>query len=127
MAEVKLTLLREMREIVRARQKTDFDHPYQTGIKLFGREKFAEAAEKFREAVKINPDFSFSHHYLGQALFESGNIDEARIAFSQAIELNPYFTATYIYLGKLETEKGNLAEAEKCYRKTLELHPASPK
>lgn len=123
MADDKLKLLRQMREIVRARQQTASDHPHQAGIELLGQEKFAEAAEKFREAVRLNPDFSFSHHYLGTALYELGNIDEAQTAFLQAAELNPHYAATYFYLGKIETEKENLAEAEKFYRKTLELRP----
>jgi tetratricopeptide (TPR) repeat protein len=123
MVDGKLKLLREMREIVRVRQTTDTEHPHQTGVKLFGQGKFAEAAEKFREAVKLNPDFSFSYHYLGQALFESGNIDDAHNAFLQAARLNSHYAATYICLGKIETEKGNPAAAEKHYRKTLGLRP----
>lgn len=123
MPDDKLKLLREMREIVRARQKTASDHPHQTGIKFIGQEKFAEAAEKFREAVKLNPDFSFSHHYLGTALYELEKIDEAQTAFVRAAELNPHYAATYFYLGKIEAEKENLAGAEKFYRKTLELRP----
>ena len=123
MADDKLKLLRQMREIVRARQKTDSDHPHQAGIKLLGQQKFQQAAEKFREAVKLNPDFSFSHHYLGTALYESGNIDEARTAFLRAAELNPHYAATYLCLGKIEAEQGNLANAENYYRKSLELRP----
>lgn len=123
MADDRLKLLREMREIVRTRQKNDSDHPHQIGVKLIRQEKFAEAAEKFREAVRLNPDFSFSHHYLGTALYELGNIDEAQTAFLKAAELNSHYAATYLYLGKIEAERENLAEAERYYRKTLELHP----
>ena len=123
MAEDKLKLLRQMREIVRARQKTASDHPHQAGIELVGQEKFTEAAEKFREAVRLNPDFSFSHHYLGTALYELGKIDESQTAFLRAAELNPHYAATHLYLGKIEAEKENLADAENYYRKTLELRP----
>lgn len=123
MAEDKLKLLRQMREIVRTRQKTDSDHPHQEGIKLLGQQKFQQAAEKFREAVKLNADFSFSHHYLGTALYESGNIDEARTAFLEAAELNSHYAATFLCLGKIESEKGNLPNAENYYRKSLELRP----
>ncbi len=123
MAEDKLKLLRQMREIARARQNAASDHPHQTGIKLVEQEKFDEAAEKFREAITLNPDLFFSHHYLGIALYEAGNFEGAQAAFLHASGLNPFYAATYLYLGKIEVEKENLPEAEKYYRKTLELRP----
>lgn len=124
MADDKLKLLRQMREIVQKGQKIDSNHPHSTGISLLGQQKFTEAVIKFREAIARNPQFSFSHHYLGSALFETGNFEEAKKSFLQAAKLNLHYAATYLYLGKIEAEKENWREAEKYYRRTLELRPA---
>lgn len=123
MMEDKLKLLRQMREIVRTQQKIDSNHPHSEGISLFNQQKFDEAVQKFRQAVTLNPHFSFSHHYLGSALLETGEFAEAEKCLLQAAELNPHYAATYLYLGKIEAEKGNWHEAEKYYRQTLDLRP----
>lgn len=112
-----------MREIVRIQQNIDSAHPYSEGILLLGQQKFAKAIEKFREAVAMNPHFSFSHHYLGSALIETGVFEEAQRYLLQAAKLNPHYAATYLCLGRIETERENWLEAEKYYRQSLNLRP----
>ena len=48
-----------------------------------------EAAEQFREAIKLRPGFASAHSNLGNVLRESGRMDEALVHFRRAVELGP--------------------------------------
>ncbi|MBR46612.1 MAG: hypothetical protein CMM31_09080, partial [Rhodospirillaceae bacterium] len=63
--------------------------------------RVAEAAEAFRGALSLKPDFVKAHNNLGHALFDLGELDEAIAAFCRALEL-----ATCINLAGL-SERAN--------------------
>jgi len=116
-----LSMLRQMRDIVRAGQNYDAEHPHRVGLDLLNKSDFGGAAAAFREAIRLNPDFAFSHHGLGEALFNCGENSEAETAFARSIELNPYYAPSHSFLGELQAAKSNALEAEKFYRQALEL------
>lgn len=43
----------------------------------------------FRQAVELNPDYSWSYKYLGDALAEQGELIEASSCYRRALELQP--------------------------------------
>ena len=47
-------------------------------------DEFAAAAERFRQAAWLRPQWVEAHHNLGYALFHTGQVDEALDAFAQA-------------------------------------------
>jgi tetratricopeptide (TPR) repeat protein len=55
----------------------------------FGREEYREAAQLFREAATIKPDFVEAHFNLGMALMALRQGMGAAAAFRRATELNP--------------------------------------
>jgi len=117
-------MLREMREMVRVRNKsanTEDLQPHQAGINLFVNEEFERAATAFRQAILLNPDFIFSHYYLGRCLRRLGKYSEAIVAFRQALRLNVLHTPSHAYLGDVFLRENNFAQADCCFRRALEL------
>jgi predicted O-linked N-acetylglucosamine transferase (SPINDLY family) len=47
---------------------------------------YAAAAERFRQACQLLPEWTEAHHNLGQALFQTGQVDEALAEFAVAAE-----------------------------------------
>ena len=47
-------------------------------------DEFAAAAERFRQAARLRPQWAEALHNLGYALFHTGQVDEALDAFAQA-------------------------------------------
>jgi protein O-GlcNAc transferase len=47
---------------------------------------YAEAAERFRQACQLRPEWAQAHHNLGQALFQTGQVDAALGEFEVAAE-----------------------------------------
>jgi len=45
------------------------------------------AADEYREAIRLKPDYSAAHRGLGRALERAGQIAEARVAYQQGLEV----------------------------------------
>jgi len=45
------------------------------------------AADEYREAIRLKPDYSAAHRGLGRALERAGRIGEARAAYQQGLEV----------------------------------------
>ena len=66
-------MIREMREMIRARNKSVRElEPYQAGMYFLVNEDFERSAASFQLAIKQNPHFAFSHYYLGRSLRRLG-------------------------------------------------------
>lgn len=120
-----ISLLRQMREIVRAKKESDSapTHPHQRGVESLQTGDFAGAIEFLNEAIRQNPDFSFSHHFLGEALFHLGEGASAETAVRRAIELNPHYAASFALLGDLRMQNEDWTTAIEFYRQSLALAP----
>ena len=91
-------MIREMREMIRARNKSVRElEPYQAGMYFLVNEDFERSAASFQLAIKQNPHFAFSHYYLGRSLRRLGKYQEALAAFAKAIKLNSLHAPSYAY------------------------------
>jgi tetratricopeptide (TPR) repeat protein len=66
-----------------------------------------KALSEAQEAVRLRPDLSLSHFYLGEALQQKGRTSEAAAAYQQAIQLDPRYNearAALARLGKVDTQ-----------------------
>jgi Flp pilus assembly protein TadD len=54
-----------------------------------------------QEAVRLRPDVSMTHYYLGEALEKMGRANEAAAAYQQAIRLDPLYNAPRVALARL--------------------------
>jgi serine/threonine-protein kinase len=50
--------------------------------------RYDEAIEQARKALEIDPDYFYTHHVLGMALREKGNLREAIVELGKAVELS---------------------------------------
>ncbi len=64
---------------------------YELGEKFREQQKWEEAVTNYRQAIKLNPNFSWSYYKLGQALTQLQNWEETITTYQQAIKLNPDF------------------------------------
>jgi tetratricopeptide (TPR) repeat protein len=72
----------------------DADAHYNAGRTLSSLARHAEAAQAYREAVRIRPGFANAWGNLGLSAILIGQYDEAREAFDRASALEPgYFEA----------------------------------
>jgi len=117
------SLIRQMRDVIRARKKKTVHHPHKTGMDLLNQGDFDKASDSFRQAIKENPQFPFSYHGLGVASFHLGKNREAKENFDKCLELNPQYADTYSFLARLQMRELNPAEAERLFRKALSLNP----
>ena len=78
------------------------------------RGKLKEAITEYRRAIEQNPNFSWSHFFLGEALAELGDLVNAVYSLRQAVKLNPdndgFRKKLELVLARLEQEKVNRSE-----------------
>jgi len=60
-----------------------------------------KALPQAQEAVRLRPDVSMTHYYLGEALEKMGRANEAAAAYQQAIRLDPLYNAPRVALARL--------------------------
>lgn len=93
------------------------------GSLLKARGKLDEAADYYRQAVRIKPDYIAGYNNLGNALLEQGKLDEAIICYRKALQIEPDLAKTHFNLGNALRAKGKLDEALCHYHKALQTTP----
>jgi len=93
------------------------------GNEFLAKGMLEEAAECYRQAVAINPDYAEAYLNLGFVLREQKRYEEAERYLKQAVLINPAMEDAYYILGGISQERGNLDGAIENYNKTLELKP----
>ncbi len=58
------------------------------GWQLIGARRYAEARERLRRAIELNPDFALAHWLLGEADAFDSRVAESVIHFERAVELS---------------------------------------
>jgi len=93
------------------------------GNEFLAKGMLEEAAECYRQAVAINPDFAEGFLNLGFVLKEQKRYEDAERYLKQAVLINPAMEDAYYILGGISQERGNLDGAIENYNKILELKP----
>lgn len=62
---------------------------YNEGVKYALAGLYAQAAQIFQQAVKLDPQFADAHFALGHAFYDMGRWQNAIDSFQRAVELNP--------------------------------------
>jgi tetratricopeptide (TPR) repeat protein len=91
---------------------------YNDGIDLYKAGKIEDANFKYREAIRLNPNFAEAHYNLGVALGKKGRTDEAAKKYREAIRSRPDYALAHYNLaccyalqGKKEEALQSLAQA----------------
>jgi len=102
------------------------DQVFLKGNRLYGEQKYAEAAAAFEEAVKISqPNWGYFFN-LGLAYKKMDKKDEAIAAFRKAAELNSESYSSNKELAEALGKGGAFEEAKTYFRKAVELSPDDP-
>lgn len=80
-----------------------------------------EALGAFREAVRLNPDFSIAFHNLGLVLSEQSQASGAIACFERAVQLDQKNLHAWINLGAALMDRAELDEAARCFKSALKL------
>ncbi|MDA2914457.1 tetratricopeptide repeat protein, partial [Acidobacteriia bacterium AH_259_A11_L15] len=96
------------------------------GIVYAGRYEYARAAEKFRQAVTLEPDNPYAWDMLSWALAyqQPPDAQGAEEAAREAIRLQPTFFNAYYHLGRGLLLQNRYSEAIAAFEHALELNPA---
>lgn len=99
---------------------------FQLGNFLTGQQEFAAAAEHYRHATEIAPDFAGAFNSLGYAYRSLEDFAAARTAFEKYVELIPDQANPYDSLAELLMEMGEYDESIANYRKALQINRNFP-
>jgi tetratricopeptide (TPR) repeat protein len=81
------------------------------------------AIEYYKEAIQLDPKFSWPHNNLGIIYDDQDKYTEAEAEYKEAIRLDPKFAHPHIGLGSLYRHQGKHAEAEAEYKEAIRLDP----
>jgi len=81
--------------------------------------EIAAAADSFRRAAELAPDFVLAHNNLGLALHAGAKFAEAEVAFRHALALAPTYAPAQFNLGKALLDLGHNEEAAAAFRTAI--------
>jgi tetratricopeptide (TPR) repeat protein len=87
--------------------------------------KFREAADSFRQALRIDPTLAIAHFRLGVVLLDLGELDDAETHLAEAVRLDPDDPKAHCSLAAALAQRGKLAQAVVQYRRALDEDPDS--
>jgi len=93
------------------------------GVALEAQQKFQEAADSYRNALKIQPQFAEMQFNLGSALYQLGDASGAIEQYQKAIQIKSDLVVAYFNLGIAYQSESQFDKALSAYRKAIELEP----
>lgn len=93
------------------------------GLALMDAEKFEEAVNVFKQAIKLKPDFADAYYHLGDTYFELSEVKKAVDAYKQAVRYKPEFALAYNQLGTAYRAVGDYKKAVEAYNESIRLDP----
>lgn len=99
---------------------------YEQGQALFKAEKFKEAVNAFKQAIKLKPDYVDAYYRLGETYYELGEFDKVVDTYKQAVRCQPDSALAYEKLGEAYSDKGDYQKAGEAYNEAIRLNPKAP-
>ena len=96
------------------------------GLQLYKEKHYAEAEERFTEALKLRPDFALAANNLGFVYYKQERYTEAARWFENSLKLDPSRAVAHLNLGDAYYRAGAQAQAKQAYRTYLALLPGGP-
>jgi Flp pilus assembly protein TadD len=95
------------------------------GNALLAKGDLSGAAQEYRRAAELKPDFADAHSNLGITFVRSGKIDDAIKEYEIALSIPPEDAECHLVLGSLFLRKGQSAEAIAHFNRAVALEPHS--
>ena len=86
--------------------------------------RFDEAIDACREAVRLQPNLSEPHHFLGEALHRNGQLTEAVVEYRAALRRESENAKLHAHLSEAFRDSGQLEAAIAEYREVIRLDSA---
>jgi cytochrome c-type biogenesis protein CcmH/NrfG/DNA-binding transcriptional MerR regulator len=86
--------------------------------------RYAEAADAYRRALEIDPDFADAHCNLGAVRFNQDRRGAARACFERALEIDPEHPEAHLNLATLLEEDAAPEAALRHYQAALAVEPS---
>ena len=97
---------------------------FNIGLAHFYLKQYREAAEAYRQAIKLDPYNSADAYYaLGLVYRDWGKVDDEIQAYKQAIRLRPDYTSAFERLGSRYVKSKKFSEAVEVYKHLAALRP----
>jgi spermidine synthase len=93
------------------------------GAALAGEGRSAEAMLHYREALRINPNYTLARNNLGVELAAAGQLDEAALQMSEALKRDPHSEVVHNNLGVILAKEHNLDSAVQHFKEAIQLNP----
>jgi tetratricopeptide (TPR) repeat protein len=94
---------------------------------VYGRRgDFERAAEEFKKAIAMKPNYADAYHNLANVYQGMGRIDEAIENYKKALQYNPRLWQSYNNLGAIYFNRGDAVLAEESFKKAIEIDPSNP-
>ena len=88
---------------------------------------YDEAAEYYKKAIAINPNYADAYANLGVNYMQQEKFDEAISNLKEAIKIDPMNAGAHFNLGLVYDKKGKIDEAIFEYEKTIDIDPCFAK
>lgn len=88
--------------------------------------QYSMAAEWFAQADQADPPYPPAAHFMGWALYHSGQPEESHAAFLKHVRMVPDEGDSYFALGVLALERGDFEQASKALHEAIELQKDNP-
>ncbi|MBT3831539.1 MAG: tetratricopeptide repeat protein [Gammaproteobacteria bacterium] len=85
--------------------------------------QFANAAKRFRAAIKHNSNLYQAHSSLGYALRKTGDYTASLAAYDRAIAMNPRYGEAIEYRGETYLALGELDKTREAYLQLVKIDP----
>ena len=93
---------------------------------LLHEERFYEALVFLRDVIKANPKNAYAFHFLGVALYETGELEPARDAYRASVTLAPQYLGARVALSHVLRQLGDTREALREGMTALAQSPGDP-
>jgi len=109
--------------VVPLRTTSSVDDWFDYGQSCEEAEKYDEAADAYRRAIAVEPQFPAAWFNLGNTLRMLGELDAAAAAYREAAQRDATMASTWYNLADLQEEQGKLDDAVKSLQTALEVNP----
>jgi Tfp pilus assembly protein PilF len=96
---------------------------YELGV-VYGQRGLGQlAAEQYRQAVAIKPEYSEALNNLGNLLLQAGRVDEAIACFRKALQSEPRLATAYWNIGMGRLQQGRVDDAITNFEQAIIIKP----
>ena len=96
---------------------------FNVGTCLMDENRYADAVDPFRQAIRIKPDFAAAYNNLGRALLELKQLPAAGDSFRHATKFDPQQAAAWFGLGEVKQQQGDLEGALAALKQAIAVDP----